>query len=132
MRWASLEAYAHSSWALTLICLVVFALSGFYTYGRAYRGRYKALVQAVSLAYILFDCLAYFSGNLFSLSRPVLVLALLLSVGCLIASRLWALLWTKMVLAGRHPSARVESAVRQVLVMGGGVHWLGSAAEAVG
>lgn len=129
MRWASLEAYAHSSWALTLICLVVFALSGFYTYGRAYRGRYKALiiVQAVSLAYILFDCLAYFSGNLFSLSRPVLVLALLFSVGCLIASRLWALLWTKMVLVGRHPSARgVESAVRRVLVMGGG-GYIGSA-----
>jgi FlaA1/EpsC-like NDP-sugar epimerase len=129
MRWASLEAYAHSSWALTLICLVVFALSGLYTYGRAYRGRYKALiiVQAVSLAYILFDCLAYFSGNLFSLSRPVLVLALLLSVGCLIASRLWALLWTKMVLTGRHPSARgVESAVRRVLVMGGG-GYIGSA-----
>jgi uncharacterized membrane protein len=54
MRWASLEAYAHSSWALTLICLVVFALSGFYTYGWGYRGRYKALiiVQAVSLALI--------------------------------------------------------------------------------
>ena len=88
MLWASLETYAHSSWALTLLCLVVFALSGFYTYGQAYRGRYKVLiiVQAVSLAYILFDCLAYLSGNLFSLSRPVLVLALLLSVGCLIAS----------------------------------------------
>ena len=67
MRWASLEAYAHSAWTLTLICLVVFALSGFYTYGRAYRGRYKALiiVQAVSLAYILFDCLAYFQAICF-------------------------------------------------------------------
>ena len=129
MLWASLETYAHSSWALTLLCLVVFALSGFYTYGRAYRGRYKVLiiVQAVSLAYILFDCLAYLSGNLFSLSRPVLVLALLLSVGCLIASRLWALLWTKMVLTGRYPSARgVESAVRRVLVIGGG-GYIGSA-----
>jgi NAD(P)-dependent dehydrogenase (short-subunit alcohol dehydrogenase family) len=71
--------------------------------------------------------LAYFSGNLFSLSRPVLVLALLLSVGCLIASRLWALLWTKMVPTGQHPSARgVESAVRRVLVMGGG-GYIGSA-----
>ena len=68
MLWASLETYAHSSWALTLLCLVVFVLSGFYTYGRAYRGRYKVLiiVQAVSLAYILFDCLAYLSGNMFS------------------------------------------------------------------
>jgi len=30
--WDSLVAYAHSSWILTLLCLMVFALSGFYTY----------------------------------------------------------------------------------------------------
>jgi len=54
--WDSLAAYSHSSWVLTLLCLTVFALSGFYTYGRAYRGRYKAviIVQAVSVGYLLF------------------------------------------------------------------------------
>jgi nucleoside-diphosphate-sugar epimerase len=129
LLWDSLQAYSHSSWALTLLCLVVFALSGFYTYGRAYHSRYKALIiaQAVSLAYILFGCLAYLSKNPFSLPRAVLVLAWLLSVGCLIASRLWALLWTKMVLTERRPSAwGVEPPVRRVLVIGGG-GYIGSA-----
>jgi nucleoside-diphosphate-sugar epimerase len=129
MLWASLEAYLRGSWALTILCLVVFALSGFYTYGRAYRGRYKAVIiaQAVSLAYVLFGCLAYLASNLFSLPRAVLVLAWLLSMGCLIASRLWASLWTKIVLKERHPSARrVEHHVRRVLVIGGG-GYIGSA-----
>ena len=63
--WDSFVAYSNNAWVLTFLCLLVFALSGFYTYGRAYRGRYKALViaQAVSLGYILYSCLAYLSGS---------------------------------------------------------------------
>src|ERR1700738_1323970 len=53
--WAYVRNYANSALLLTSICLLVFALSGFYTKGRAYKGRYKVLVvsQAVSLAYLL-------------------------------------------------------------------------------
>ena len=49
--WGFLRAYVSLFWLLTLICLIIFYLSGFYTCGRAYRSRYKALIvaQAVSL-----------------------------------------------------------------------------------
>ena len=43
------EVYFSSSWLLTPVCLIVFATSGFYSRGRSYQSRYKALVifQAV-------------------------------------------------------------------------------------
>ena len=52
----SLYDYVHSAWLLILISLSLFWCFGFYTHGRAYRGRYKALIvfQAVTLAYLLF------------------------------------------------------------------------------
>jgi nucleoside-diphosphate-sugar epimerase len=127
--WDSLAAYARNSWALTLLCLTVFALSGFYTYGRAYRSRYKALiiVQAVSLGYLLFGCLAYVSGGLFSLPRTALVLAWLLSLGCLLVSRLWSQLWTRVILTERRLfEGHTERHVKRVLVIGGG-GYIGSA-----
>jgi hypothetical protein len=51
-----LSGYLGTFWWLTLISLVIFYVSGFYTRGRIYRGRYKILViaQAVSLSYLIF------------------------------------------------------------------------------
>src|SRR3990172_7551084 len=65
--WDYLTDYGNSAWLITLICLIVFSLSGFYTYGRFYRGRYKVIivVQAVSLAYLIFGLLTYLSQGLF-------------------------------------------------------------------
>lgn len=129
LLWNTLTVYANSAWILTLLSLAVFTLSGFYTYGRAYRGRYKALVvvQAVSLSYILFGCLVYFSGGLFAFSRPVFIVAWLLSVVLLVTSRLWSLLWTKMALAERRFFERdAQRPISRVLVIGGG-GYIGSA-----
>ena len=49
----NIVGYRNCAVRLTLVCLVVFSLSGLYSYGRTYRGRYKALVviYAVSSAY---------------------------------------------------------------------------------
>ncbi len=48
--WEYIRAYGNNAWLLTIISLVVFTISGFYTYGRAYRSRYKyvVVIQAVS------------------------------------------------------------------------------------
>jgi len=56
-----IQGYRSSVWLLTLVSLVVFYASGFYTRGRMYRGRYKALViaQAVILSYLIFGSLAF-------------------------------------------------------------------------
>jgi nucleoside-diphosphate-sugar epimerase len=68
----SLRAYQSSTLLLTVLCLVVFYLSGFYTYGRAYRSRYKALliIQAVSVSYLLFGFLTYLLASSFSPFTP--------------------------------------------------------------
>lgn len=118
----SIRAYRDSAWLLTLICLVVFYLSGFYTYGRAYRSRYKALLifQAVSLSYLLFGFLSYFMPALTPVPRSALVgswlLTLLLVGGLRIGAALWrhtvwveAKIWSK-------PEKRT---IRNVLVIGG-------------
>src|SRR2546427_2316886 len=55
MLGAYLVQFADYGWLASLICIGVFSLSGFYTRGRAYNSRYKAVVisQAVLVAYTL-------------------------------------------------------------------------------
>jgi FlaA1/EpsC-like NDP-sugar epimerase len=100
----------------------VFYLSGFYTYGRAYRSRYKALIifQAVGLSYLFFGFLSYFIPALIPFPRSALLgswfLTLLLVGGLRVGATLWrhtvwaeAKIWEK-------PQ---DSTVRNVLVIGG-------------
>lgn len=127
--WTTLRIYAKCAGGLTLVCLVVFYLSGFYTYGRAYTGRYKALVvaQAVSLGYLLFAFLLYFFRGFLTPGRGVWVLAWILSATMLIAARLWSLLWRRVMRVERRLVRGVETQrVRAVLVIGGG-GYIGSA-----
>jgi hypothetical protein len=51
-----LGPYFHSFWALSIIGIGLFYVVGFYTKGRAYASRYKALVvvQTTILVYIFF------------------------------------------------------------------------------
>ncbi len=135
--WQYTQFYGDSAWFLTLICLVVFALSGFYTYGRFYRGRYKfwVVVQAVSISYLIFGLLGYLSQGLFlgfmksmvNLPRGVLIFSWILTVLLTVAARFWSLWWRKV---NRPERARVETfekeKIRHVLVIGG-AGYIGSA-----
>ena len=126
--WAYLLKYLHMSWLLTAISLSVFAMSGFYTYGRAYKGPYKALIvaQAVSLAYLLFGFLSYFLGGALDMPRGALVLAWLVSVVVIVLSRVWAWLWSNVVRAEISLEKPQKREVRKVLVIGG-AGYIGSA-----
>jgi len=126
--WALVSNYFHIAWLLTGVCLLVFAFSGFYTRGRAYQGRYKALVvtQAVSLGYLLFGFIAYFLGGALDMPRGALVLAWALSVVVLVLSRVWALLWSNVVRSEIHLERPTPLAVGRVLVIGG-AGYIGSA-----
>lgn len=126
--WRNITNYLHSSWLLTSICLLVFCLSGFYTRGRAYRGRYKALVviQAVSLAYLLFGFAAYFFAGALDMPRSALVVAWAVSVAVLILSRLWSTIWANLVRAEISSKPPAAHDVGQVLVIGG-AGYIGSA-----
>ncbi|HEC34979.1 MAG TPA: NAD-dependent epimerase/dehydratase family protein [Anaerolineae bacterium] len=120
--WDFLHAYVSLFWLLTLICLIIFYLSGFYTHGRAYRSRYKALiiVQAVSLSYLLFGFLTYFIHDLTPFPRSVLILSWLLTLILVGGLRVGATLWRATVWAEAKIFGPPEkSTVRNVLVIGG-------------
>jgi nucleoside-diphosphate-sugar epimerase len=126
--WNYVIGYRNSALLLTAICVSVFALSGFYTRGRAYKGRYKALVitQAVSLAYLLFGFIAYFMGGALDMPRGALVLAWALSVAVLVLSRVWAVLWSNVVRSEINLENPKPLNVSRVLVIGG-AGYIGSA-----
>ncbi len=133
--WQYMNVYGDSFWLLTLICLIVFSLSGFYTYGRFYRGRYKLLVvvEAVSMSYLIFAMLGFLAQGMFfgfikgivNFPKGALLLAWLLTLALTVLARFWSSMWRK---ANRAP-ARVEAEggrTRQVLVIGG-AGYIGSA-----
>jgi len=127
--WNYTRAYRNSALLLTVICLGVFFLNGFYTYGRAYRGRYKALIvaQAVSLGFLVFGFLKYFIADVLQLPRGALVLAWLASMVLLMAARLWSLMWRNVMLAEHQLFQEPEQEkIERVLVIGG-AGYIGSA-----
>lgn len=126
--WNNVIGYRNTALLLTVICLAVFALSGFYTRGRAYQGRYKALVitQAVSLAYLLFGFIAYFIGGALDMPRGALAMAWALSIAVLVLSRVWAVLWSNVVRAEINLDKPAPVTVSRVLVLGG-AGYIGSA-----
>lgn len=121
--------YLRSGPLLTLICLGLFYAAGFYTYGRAYRSRYKVLyiAQTVSLAYLLFGFLSYFVVGALRLGRGIWVLSWILTIVLLSVARVWAALWTTVVRAEQaltHP--KETGRIHHVLVIGG-AGYIGSA-----
>ncbi len=128
--WNYWNAYLDSAWLLTLICLGSFMLNGFYSQGRLYRGRYKALVvvQAVSVAYLIFGALAYLSQGIFfdflkgyfSLTRGPILVSWALSVVFLISARAWNSVWKRVMRPDRSAQTEAEAPkIRRALVIGG-------------
>lgn len=127
--WLYLNAYGNSAWLLTLICLIIFTASGFYTYGRYYAGRYKMLIvfQAVSLAYMIFGSLTYLSRGWLNIPRGALLLSYLLTMGLLLSARAWAHAWRNVIKAeDRKVGVSDDGEIETVLVIGG-AGYIGSA-----
>jgi nucleoside-diphosphate-sugar epimerase len=124
-----LGRYFDSFVILVLVSLAVFWFAGFYTYGRAYQSRYRALVivQAVSIAYLTFGFLAFLFYGIEWFPRTALLLGWMLTVALLVASRLWSRMWKGM--AVREQALRPAGPtgeIRNVLVVGG-AGYIGSA-----
>lgn len=124
-----LLVFAQSVWILVPISLAVFATSGFYTRGRAYRGRYKMLVvaQAVTLSYLVFGFAAFLLSGWFDPPRSVLFIALLYTLVLTMGSRAWVHLWDIMAenrqgkaqAANPDPIPTVPQPEKTILVIGG-------------
>lgn len=119
----SFHSYFNAMVILTPLCLLVFFFSGFYTHGRVYRSRYRALVifQAVTLAYLAFGAFCYLFFRLTPwVPRTVWVggwlFTLVLVGGLRLVARLWrSTVWTEARIIGK-PEGR---SIRNVLVIGG-------------
>jgi nucleoside-diphosphate-sugar epimerase len=126
--WNNIAGHRNCAVRLTLVCLVVFALSGFYSYGRTYRGRYKALVviYAVSLAYLLFGFISYLTNGP-GLQRGTYLYAWFVSTVLLVSSRLWSSLWSNIVRAEIHIVKQADEGKAQNVLLVGGAGYIGSA-----
>jgi nucleoside-diphosphate-sugar epimerase len=129
--WSYVGIWAHNAPLLTLTCLIVFSMSGFYSYGRAYQSRYKFLViaQAVMHSYLLFAVLNYLVWDLLripAIPRVALGLAFVVNLIVVICSRTWSFLWDQVVQPERERSIRANGVPRSVLVIGG-AGYIGSA-----
>jgi nucleoside-diphosphate-sugar epimerase len=127
--WTTLAPSLGAAWQLIIICLLVFYLSGFYTYGRFYQGRYKALVvfQAVSLSYLVFGCTLSFINGRLTTGRPTFIMAWALSVLLIVGSRVWQILWKKLVDTEREGLLRAQRGQGQNVLVIGGAGYIGSA-----
>lgn len=113
-----------------VIAAGVFFVSGFYSYGRAYQTRYKALIvaQAVLLVFLLIGVLAYLVPAVVSPPRGILLSAWAISTFLFVSSRVWTAVWRHVVRTegdysqGSKPIGRD----RTVLVIGG-AGYIGSA-----
>ncbi|MFH1924583.1 MAG: SDR family oxidoreductase [Planctomycetota bacterium] len=125
-------AYCHNWWLLTAICLLAFSFSGFYTYGRAYQGRYKALIicQAVVQSYLVFAFVTYFLWDrlhLVEVPRGALAMAWAANLGLTLSSRTWTFLWERVIRPEREAHARGNGdGIHRILVIGG-AGYIGSA-----
>lgn len=117
------EAYLRTCWLLTVTSAVVFYASGFYTRGRVYRGRYKALViaQAVSLSYLIFGFEVLLLRDLIAFPRTVLLMAWFLTLVFVGGARLWVKLWSALAEAEHRllPAGSTERRRNNVLIIGG-------------
>ncbi len=108
---------------------LLFYAMGFYTKGRSYSGRYKALVILQSSA-LLFSTVAlclYFVRLQPAFPRSSLLLAFTNGSILLLVARLWAKLWKHLVIQENQlQRASVEQGRQSVLVIGG-AGYIGSA-----
>ncbi|MBX3441595.1 MAG: NAD-dependent epimerase/dehydratase family protein [Planctomyces sp.] len=125
------KAYCWNAPLLTIVSLAVFAWFGFYTYGRAYQGKYKALTisGAVLQSFLMFGFATYLLWDVPSwveLPRGALLLAGVFTLVLCLVSRTWTFLWETVIRPEREKKVPRRKQGKNVLVIGG-AGYIGSA-----
>ncbi len=125
--WRYEDLFERGLWVLLPLAIANFAAAGFYTRGRGYAGRYKALiiVEAVSLAFLMFGFASFLMPKQLGLSRPVVFLAWGYTLCAVGLSRLWTFIWRRVSAVPRVP-VKPRRDNKRVLVIGG-AGYVGSA-----
>jgi nucleoside-diphosphate-sugar epimerase len=100
---------------------LLFYAMGFYTRGRSYASKYKVLVvmQAATMLFLVLGLALYFFGLQPAFPHRSFLLAWMFCTAFLLAARLWAQVWRKMVMEEIRPHVSVEKERQSVLVIGG-------------
>ncbi len=107
---------------------VVFYRMGFYTKGRSYSGKFKALVivHATTVLFVVAGLVLYFIRLLPSFPRSSFLLAWAGCSGLLLVARMWAHLWRNLVMEEHGHQLSAVKEHESVLLIGG-AGYIGSA-----
>ena len=130
----ALDVSVRSLWIGMLIILpislVTFSLFGFYTFGRSYESRYKALtvLKGVSVAFLISAFVLLLVRDSMGFSRSAVILTYLISTFSLIIIRIGTRVWRDLTRAEkRHPSGIERPKRFQRVLVIGGAGYIGSA-----
>lgn len=118
-----------AAFLISVLAPVLFYVMGFYTKGRSYSGKYKALVILQSTA-LLFSTVAlclYFVRLQPAFPRSSLLLAFAAGSVLLLVARLWAKLWKYLVIQENQLQRASVERDRQSVLLIGGAGYIGSA-----
>jgi nucleoside-diphosphate-sugar epimerase len=84
---------------IVVIGILIFAISGFYSHGRYYRSKFKAIliINSNSLVWLLIAILAYLVPVLPKPPRSVFIFGWLASTTFLLAARFWSRFWRQAI-----------------------------------
>ncbi len=112
--------YRENAWLWSATFLAVFALHGFYTRSRTYRGwhRLAGVLRAVAAAFLAFLFVSYFVHRNATIPRGVMLVGLLLTMLSVAGARMAALLFRGLYRVERRDDPASRD-IRTVLVVGG-------------
>ena len=123
--------FVGTSFLITILLIATFAISGCYSYGRAYQTRHKlvVIVQAVTFTFVLAGMLAFLVPSGFAMPRSVLLIAGAFSIVVFPVSRLWSAAWRYVVHAEDRTPTSARSIRQQdtIVLVIGGAGYIGSA-----
>ncbi|MCA9263769.1 MAG: NAD-dependent epimerase/dehydratase family protein [Planctomycetales bacterium] len=126
-----MAGYFSISWPLTLLSLAVFYLNGFYTYGKHYQGRYKALVvsRGILISFVLYGFASYYvsQDHQLPIARGAFILAFCFAVALIVGARIWNNLWKRVVDPEHETLLRRKDDDRPLTLVIGGAGYIGSA-----
>ena len=119
---AVLAVFLPASLFLSTVGPIIFAAMGFYTRGRFYASRYKAvaILQATTLLFLVFGFGNYLLGG-HELSRLVVMITWAVAASLIAAARFWTWLWGLVVARESEETTAVIPIAdeRRVLLIGG-------------
>jgi nucleoside-diphosphate-sugar epimerase len=132
LHWEYADAFFRNAPLLTGLSLLIYSWYGFYTYGRAYQSKYKAITisSAVAQSYLLFGCATYLLWDRLQwaeMPRGALLTAFALNLAACLTSRTWAFLWESVLRPERIRKLPTRKRTAKNILVIGGAGYIGSA-----